>query len=353
MKAKREEVPLQQIINALLDETTPFPALYLHRFSDLESANLKAMRDAWPRVNPSRRMAILADLEELAETDTLVDFDQFARVALDDSEAGVRSRAIHLLWEDEEVDLVPRFLTMLENDSSAEVRAAAASALGKYIYLGEIEEMPETLLHTIEDALLKAHASADDALVRRRALEAMGFSSRVEVGGLIQSAYDSKQPDWVASALFAMGRSYNKTWESAVNRMLHHPKSNVQLEAVRAAGELELDSAREHLLALLDEEAQDTEIRFAAIWSLSQIGGDEVRDTLEEILEESEDEEEIEWVDNALDNLNLTETGLSMDLMDINMDDEEMYDSLIDLSDADVDDADRDSDENESLDIRK
>ena len=85
------------------------------------------------------------------------------------------------------------------------------------------------------------------------------------------------------------------------------------------------------LLDLLEEEAQDPELRYATIWSLSQIGGEQVRETLEELLEETEDEEEAEWLENALDNLTLTETGQNMNLLDIDLSDEELYGKVINL----------------------
>lgn len=348
MTSKQEKISIQQLVNALLDISTPFPPRYLHRLSDLEGAELDLVRQAWPRIHPTRKLALLEDLEELAESDTLVFFDDLARIALDDSEPGVRSRAISLLWESERLDLVPRFLQMLTTDASSEVRAAAASALGKFIYLGEIDEIPSETLHTIEDRLIDVQKSNDEPLVRRRALEALGFSSREEVPSLIQAAYETNDPDWVASALFAMGRSYDKNWETAVLNNLHHPKANIQLEAIRAAGELELESSRRILLDILEEEAQDSEIRFATIWSLSQIGGEEVRETLENILDETEDEEEAEWIENALDNLSLTETGHAMDLLNIDLTDEDLLGHVIDLSE-DLQDDDDELDNDDDL----
>jgi hypothetical protein len=83
---------------------------------------------------------------------------------------------------------------------------------------------------------------------------------------------------------------------------------------------------------LLEEEAQDVEIRFAVIWALSQIGGDGIRETLDALLDETDDEEEIEWIENALDNLTLTETGQAMNLLDIDLEEEARLGKVIDLS---------------------
>jgi HEAT repeat protein len=334
--SQKKNVSLQQVLTALLDESTIFPPAYMRYFSDLEGADLEAVRSVWPQVKPHRRLALVEDLEELAETDTLVSFDNFASMALRDSDPRVRTVAIRLLWEAEDPRLVSTFIEMLDKDPDPDVRAAAANALGQFIYMGEIEDIPEEALHRVEESLLKVIASQDEEIIRRRALESLGFSGRPEVPALIRTAYESNNADWMSSALYAMGRSADNAWAPDVMRMLRHPKANVQIEAVRAAGSLELDKSRRILLDILEEEAQDSELRAAIFWSLSQIGGEEVRETLEGILEETEDEEEVEILEEALDNLSFTE-------------DVGLY-GLFDFADAgqsviDGEDLDRDPDE--------
>jgi HEAT repeat protein len=306
-QSQKKNVSMQQVITALLDESNLFPPAYLRHFSDLEGHDLAELRRAWPQVTAQRRFLLLGDLEDLAEVDTLVSFDNLAQMALKDEDARVRTVAIRLLWESEDPRIAKDLMALLEKDPSPDVRAAAATGLGTFVYQGELEELDETLRHGIEDQLLSVVQGQDEVLVRRRALESLGFSGRSEVPGLIRKAYDSGEVDWMVSALFAMGRSADNAWDADVKRMLRHPKAEVQFEAVRAAGELSIESARRVLLDLLEEEAQDTEIRQAAIWSLSQIGGEQVRETLETLLEETEDEEEAELLENALDNLSFTE----------------------------------------------
>lgn len=348
----KKNVSLQQVLTALLNEQTVFPPAYLRHFSDLEGADLEAVRSVWPQVKPQRRAALLEDLEDLAEADTLVSFDNVARLALKDADPRVRTVAIRLLWEDEDPRLVPEFIHALTGDEDVNVRAAAAAALSHFVYLGEVEDIPEDVLHQVEEALLKTTTGTDDELVRRRALESLGFSGRDEVPGLIRAAYQSNNTDWIASSLFAMGRSADKVWEPDILRMLRSPKANVQLEAVRAAGELELERSRRTLLDLLDEEAQDSDIRAAIFWSLSQIGGEEVRETLEQILEDTEDDEEAEILEEALDNLSFTEDVGLYGLFDFaNMGQDGGQDGVEDLDDSasldEVEDEEKTSDSDE------
>jgi HEAT repeat protein len=319
----KKNVPFQTVIAALLDESNIFPPTYLHRFSDINKEDLHALKKVWLQANPARRQALLEDLEELAESDTVVSFDDLALYALNDPEPGVRTVAIRLLWEDQDLKLVPLFINMMENDADPMVRAAAASALGLFVYLGELEEIPAETLRSVEDNLLRTTSGADHPIVRRRALEALGYSSRPEVPSLIQSGYDSGDTEWLSSTLFAMGRSADPRWEAPVLQMLHHPDSRVQVEAVRAAGQLELASARMPLLDLLDEEMReelDDDVFIAAIWSVSQIGGETIRETLERLLESTEDDDEADYIDRAIENLSFTEDFGIFEMFDFDAD---------------------------------
>jgi HEAT repeat protein len=311
-----QNVPFQTVLESLLDDGTPFPPRYLHHFSDLAPANISLLLKDWPRISARRKHSMLEDLEELAETDTLTNFDDLARPLLADGDAQVRVRAIRLLWENEDAKLVPIFLKLMNDDADTEVRAAAANALGLFVYLGELEKIPAGLQHKIEDDLLKVVTSTREVLLRRRALESLGYSGRSEVIPLIEAAYHDKNPDWVVSALFAMGRSNDERWKKQILSKLHASDEDIRTEAVHAAGELELSSARSILLDLLEDE-EDVELRHEIIWALSKIGGEGVRDRLEELLEIEEDDEEAGFIEEAMDNLTFTEDMAPFGLLDL------------------------------------
>jgi len=308
--------PFLTVVDALLDESKPFPARFLHRFSDLETADLKKLKKAWPQIPPSRKHTLLEDLEELAEADTLTSFDDMARSLLADNDPQVRTRAIRLLWEVDDAKLVPVYLDILNNDEDVEVRAAAANALGQFVYLGELDKIPAELHHKIEDQLLAATTSSQETLVRRRALESLGYSGRAEVVPLIEAASREEDADWIVSALFAMGRSSDGRWRKQVLSQLRAPSEDIRSEAIHAAGELELESARPVLLDLLEDE-EDLEVRRELIWSLARIGGEGVRAKLEELFEIEEDDEEADFIKEALDTLSFTEDMGNFSLLDV------------------------------------
>jgi HEAT repeat protein len=311
----------QSVLDALLSDRKEFPRRYLQEFSDIGALELKTFLDVWPRVKPSRKLTLLEELDALAEADMLVSFDDFARALLTDPEAEVRTRAIRLLDEYEDPKIVPSYLDMLKNDPDVNVRSEAANALNLFVDLGELEEIPESIYHQVEDALLASANSEDDVRVRRAALESLGYSSRPEVATLIESSFHRTDPAWQTSALIAMGRSADERWSDQVTRSLIHVDDRIRKAAVQAAGELSLPSARPILLRMLGEE-EDATILSAVIWSLSQIGGEDVRTYLESLMDQLEDDEQIAFLEEALDNLAFTEDLDRFDLLAFDPDDE-------------------------------
>jgi len=315
----------KSVLDALQNQEKPFPPIFLHSFSDLDPTSLNSLKNIWSKIPLARRQTLLEDLEELSDADTLTSFEEIGRLAITDEDAKVRMLAIRLLWDVQDHKLVPFLIRMMEKDPDFEVRASAASALGIYVYLGEIEEIPTSLLTSIENSLLKVVTGNDKELVRRRALESIGFSSRLEVPDLIRNAYNQPQPEWIESSLFAMGRSADKVWEPEVLRQLENSRDSIRVEAIQAAGELEIQAARLSLLQSLGDEPDNPDIWNAAVWSLSQIGGEDVRVTLEKLVEDSEDPEEIDYLEEALDNLTFTEDMALYDLLDVNPGEEENH----------------------------
>lgn len=309
----------QTVLDALTAPGKDFPRRYLQFFSDIGPLEFKTLLDVWPRIKPDRKLSLLKGLESLTESDTLVNFDEFARAILTDTDVSVRINAIRLLDECEDLKLVPAYLELLKNDPDASVRAEAANALNLFVDLGELEEIPEEAYGEIQSALLESARGADEAKVRRRALESLGWSSNPEVVELIESAFDGNI-DWKVSALTAMGRSADDRWEDRVLRSMLEDNEMVRKAAVQSAGMLGFKSARLPLLRVLESEESD-EVTMAAIWSLSQIGGEDVQTYLETLLDQAEEDDMIAFLEEALDNLGFTEDLDRFELMSFDPDD--------------------------------
>ena len=332
---KTKPIPFKTLVAALLNDQEPFPPRYLHRFSDLAEEDSRSLAQAWPKISPLRRVALLEDLDELNQADDLLSFDEVCKLAIIDSQAQVRLLGVKILKEYELPQYISDFIHLAKHDADGGVRAAAASALGAFTYLGEVEKIHPSTHQRVEETLLSILNSQDESLVRRRALEALGYSSREQVAPAIEQAYASGDQEWLISALNAMGNSADNKWKPQVIAMFDHPHPLVRAEAASAAGEIEIKSAAPSLLQMLDD--PDLDVRMAAIWSLSQIGGKGVRKALETMLETTDDDDEADMLENALENLDFTEdlsTIALLNIVDNGEEDEELFDA------ADLDELD-------------
>ncbi|MEI7987913.1 MAG: HEAT repeat domain-containing protein [Chloroflexota bacterium] len=316
-----KEMPFEQVIESLLDENTPFPARYLYRLSDLSDDDLQRLRQHWHNIALWRRRALMEDLQMMVEKDTILSFESLARLALTDEDAKVRFGAIETLIanECESSDLVDIYLSLMEKDPDQNVRRIAIGALGHFVYLAEMDTFQAEIKSDLENRLLAIAQTNSNMDIRRFAIEALGYSTRDEIPALIETAYNSLDPQQQTSALIAMGRSGIERWQPQVVGMLTHSNPSLRAESARATGELGISEARASLVDLIDDANQ--EVCLAAIWSLSQIGGKGVRKILQSRLSEAEDSEEIEFLESALDNLDFNEGIHDMSLLGVDEED--------------------------------
>lgn len=310
------EYSSDDVIANLLDNEQPFNPQFLHFFSDISFDNLKSIKIIWPDVDKTRKFNLLKDLELLMEADTLVSCDDFGLFAIEDDDPLIKSQAIHLFWESSDTKLISKFMEFLKNDSHAEVNQAAASALGRFVLLGELGEIPENLADWVQDLLINEYMTTTNVLTQQRILESLGYSSREKVNQFIKLALEKIEKEWQLSALLAIGRSADRKWGKAVMEKLNDIDPDVQIEAIKAAGELEIASAKDTIIELLSSTESYEEMHLQAIWALAKIGGSDVIELLENMIEESEDEEEIEILELALESLDLTNGMPSFDIFD-------------------------------------
>lgn len=320
------ELNFQNVLDHLLDSKKDIPQNHLGYYSDLDPKSLHLFLDIWSSVKPERKLLLLDALLSHLDSDTLVSYEEIGKALLDDSDSEVRARAIGLLAESNDPKLVDSFINIFLNDSDLAPRMEAANILGEFVLLGELEELDAHTQQEIEDALISVIRSEDNPALRRKALESLGYSSREEMMNIIESAYQRSDANWVASALKAMGRSHDNVWNENVISKLLDDDPRVRYAAAQAAGELEIEQASPIMLQMLEDEEEDDDVVSAAIWSLSQIGGEDARVYILNLLENTDDEETIAFLEDALENLDFNEELNEFELLDLDEDDFEMDD---------------------------
>ncbi|GAB4494323.1 MAG: hypothetical protein Fur0016_31550 [Anaerolineales bacterium] len=308
-----KEIPVSTVLTALEDDSRAFPAKYIGRFSDLSSVDLESVMRVWLRLPQARKHLLLKRMVELFDDDTLLSFDALAVRLLDDPDGQVRLYALQLLAETSDTRLLPRLAQMVASDPEPICRSGAATLLGQFVEMGELEEISAANLKRVTDCLFVAAADSDGHLARA-ALESLGYSSRGEVKKLIESAFQHRDPRWQASALIAAGRSADSIWQEQVIEAFLSEDQAVRLAAVRAAGELQLKPARQPLLNMIEDE-EDDEVLQAIIWSLSLIGGEDVREYLQTLMDDTDDDDMLDFLEDAMLNLQFTEDAEDFSLL--------------------------------------
>lgn len=293
--------------------------------SGLPPGEARRVGEIWKDVPLTRRRKMTRRMAELAEQNIELNFDPLFLTCLDDEDPEVRALAVEGLWESEDVGLVGRFVRLLEQDESPVVRAAAAEGLGRFLLLSELGEIDAALGVRAEQALLGSiHTPTEDPDVRRRAIESLAYSSEAGVNDIIEDAYYNGDQKMRVSALFAMGRSADIRWRDIVEKELFSPDPEIRFEAARACGELEHSGALPRLFDLVEDD--DVEVQEAAIWSIGQIGGNEARRVLTQLLDHPD--ESISQV--ALEALELLEFQMGAGVPLFDSEDEWAYDFLDD-----------------------
>src|SRR5579885_1571069 len=231
--------------------------------SALADERLVAFRALWDSMGPSWRLGLLDALYDEAEDNAHLDFTPIWQLALADDAAKVRAAGIAYSADEEGDWLIDPLLRLAAIDPDAEVRAAAAEALGRFAYLAEVGDLPEGRAAQIRHALLALVNRPQEPLaVRANALGSVGYFSTPEVAAAIRQAH--ADVDLRQSAVRAMGRNCDPTWTETL------------LEDSRSRG----GSLRED---------PTTSVRLAAIWALGEIGGDEAQEALIYCLEDPQD----------------------------------------------------------------
>lgn len=292
----------EELLKKMRDGQTPLSISSLYGLSDLTRAEAQLFQKVWSLIDTKRRRWLIQSLVDITEASFEVDFSPIFRFCLNDEDEVVRSRAIEGLWEDEDLTLAGLLVRLLRDDPSESVRAAAATSLGRFVLLGELEKIEAAPAIMVEDALLGAIYDSHETLeVRRRAVESIAYSGQAQVRDIIEMAYCDDEEKMHISAVFAMGRSADPLWREIVIAELDNPNPEMRYEAARACGELEASDALSALIDLIEADP-DPEVQEMAIWALGRIGGKEARRVLEACCE-SEDEALRQAAEEALDEL--------------------------------------------------
>lgn len=224
-----------------------------------------------------------------------------------------------------------------------ELRAQAAISQGPALEQACIDEfddpdavpISEKTFRKVKQALRKVYLdSSVPKLVRRRTLEAAVRAPEEWHTGAIRTAYASADQEWKLTAVFCM--QYVRGFDKEILEALESADPAIHYEAIRAAGNWEVDAAWPHIAALVAAKDTSKDLLLAAIEAVSSIRPREAGVLLVD-LADSEDEDIADAADEAM--------SMAAGRSDAEIDDE--FDDEFGGVDEDDED-DEDDDESES-----
>ena len=326
MASEAEE--LKETLKRLGEKPGALPFSSLYAFSDLADEPLADFCAVWDTFPTVQRRRLVHSLVELAEASFQVNFDAIFFHCLDDPDGEVRAAAIDGLWENKDIPLLGRLLSILRNDPSALARTAAASGLGRYVLAGELEELDPPIQARIMLELVTTIHLVDESIdVRRRAIESAAYACTSEVIEALEVAYYDEDESMRISAIVGMGRSCDDRWKDIILTEIESSSAAMRYEAALACGGLMLREAVPTLIHLLDD--ADPQIRDASIWSLGQIGGGQAKQALMAAYEDADDDTRA-VLDEALAEQALSEGNLEFLLYEMDEDEDDgLFDDAV------------------------
>jgi len=296
------------ILSELRENNRELTYKEIRSFSDLSEENLAQFRQTWNLLSNKRKEMFFELLLVEFMSNTLMDFSEIALIGLNDEDPIIRRGSLKLLMDNRKSYFLDRLISISKQDPDTEVRLDAISTLGYFLMDTDTAERgknkAEKVLKTLESLM-----ESPDKMTRLRVMEALAYVDHPSIIPLVYASLTSDIDTEIASGLRAVQNSLNRRWAANVIENLDHPNPDVQYEAIKAVGELQLKRARNRILSLLARFDQlDDDILDATILTASQLGGNQVKEMIEMIEEIFEDEEDMaELFEEAKSNLELVD----------------------------------------------
>ena len=259
-------------LESVSDPTGHMSAVDFYEISDLSAEELEQFAAAWEPLPIERQRTIAKTMVDLAEDNPELDFTAIYKLCLNGDDEPLLEIVMDGLWEHEDRSVIPGLVEVLRSDKGSQVRSAAASALGRFPLLAQEGKLLARDSEVIHDNLMQVLEDDEEPTdVRRRCMEALAPFNTMEINQLITLAYESLDPDFRASSIFAMGRTGEVGWLPILLQELQNEEPTIRYETANACGELGEGEAVPHLILLLEDD--DSEVQLAGIGALGKIGG--------------------------------------------------------------------------------
>ena len=261
----------------------------LRELSGIDDARARSIVEAWREWQVQDVLETVTELREVAESDRSLEFDALFRAAITFPNEKVRLGCVRALSSGGSLNIANSLMGVLEQDESAELRAAAAEALSAFSDTSQSRNISRTTMARIADALRNA-IHVDQPSVQGKALRALAAMQDEDTPDLIDSMFDNAIEDsaLMSDVLLAMGESSDRSWLPIIEDAFYSNDPNVRISAVLAFGSIAGDDEIHSLSEPFDDHI--LEVQMATIKALEQIGTMQAREMLSLAVSSSEPE---------------------------------------------------------------
>lgn len=318
----------EEAIEAIQEDSLEPPVLT--GFSDITRKQVHELRKVWMSIEDETARRTIADhVSTLGVDDIRLDFMRFFRVLVEDPSPAVRQIAASGLEPYDDPALIQPLIDLALNDPSEDVQIEAVETLGSFAMLAEFEMLEPKIHQNLRRALMGiAEDPAKAPRLRAAALVSIAIDSATpNVREVIQSHYDTGEPDLRLGAIRAMGRTGGE-WVGLLEAALRSQDADERQAAATSLGQFEGENVVP-MLTMLAREDVEMPVRVAAIEALAAHGGKPALQSLHTLREYVSDDE-LEVVDSAIEEVEefiAIEEGAGEDafIFDPSLEDEDEY----------------------------
>ena len=261
----------------------------LRELSGVDDARARSIAADWNAWKVQDVLETVTELRRVADIDRSLEFDALFRAAITFPAVEVRLECVRALSDGGSVKTANALIGVLEQDESAQLRAAAAEALNGFSDPSKSRNVSRSTLMRISHALRNT-TDVDEGSVRGKALRSLAAMRHEEAPDIIDAMFDEAidDPVLMSDVLLAMGESGDRSWLPTIEDALYSSNPNVRIAAVLAFGKIAGDDDIHSLSEPFDDHV--LEVQMATIKALQQVGTPQAREMLSLAVSSSEPE---------------------------------------------------------------
>ncbi len=276
--------------------------------SDLTAERAARLRTVLSELAAERRAAFYRGMHESGMNYYEYDFTPIAKIGIEDPDGAIRAASIHVLGFEDSREIGSLILQKALEDPDERTQIAAIEILGQYMYESAIENRIPVNKGKLHEALEKLIEDKNKA-IRRAAVVSYAISEKERVKEIISGYLAGTDREELIAGLAAVRHALGEDWDESVLELMRHEDEDVSIEAIRAAGALQMKEALPALYEILSRfDRISPDLLIAAAEAVAEIGDEGSLDVLETLGEAvvDMDSEITDAIDDCIDTLNVS-----------------------------------------------